>query len=174
MNLRILKIAGALPCMALALSANAPAEPASRAEALHVLSRIAYGPRPGDIDRVQQIGVDRYIDEQLHPDTIPMPEPLTRRLEALSQDEMSQADLITTYRRVIKAAMDDGTGGAPGGGVAMRNALYKKMAIHFGELRLTRAIDSPRQLEEVMDEFWFNHFNVVAGKGLDHVLIADY
>ena len=174
MNLRILKIAGALPCIALALSTHALAEPASRAEALHVLSRIAYGPRPGDIDRVQQIGVDRYIDEQLHPDTIPMPEPLTRRLEALSQDEMSQADLITTYRRVIKAAMDDGTGGAPGGGVAMRNALYKKMAVHFGELRLTRAIDSPRQLEEVMDEFWFNHFNVVAGKGLNHVLIADY
>jgi uncharacterized protein (DUF1800 family) len=174
MNLRIIKIAGALPCIALALSAQALAEPASRAEALHVLSRIAYGPRPGDIDRVLKIGVDRYIDEQLHPEMISMPEPLTRRLEALSKDEMSQADLITTYRRVIKAAMDDGTGGAPGGGVAMRNALYKKMAIHFGELRLTRAIDSPRQLEEVMDEFWFNHFNVVAGKGLDHVLIADY
>jgi hypothetical protein len=63
MNLRILKIAGALPCMALAFSANALAEPASRAEALHVLGRIAYGPRPGDIDRVLQIGVDRYIDE---------------------------------------------------------------------------------------------------------------
>jgi hypothetical protein len=174
MKPRILMIAGAVPCLALVLSGNALAEPASRTEALHVLSRIAYGPRPGDIDRVVQIGVDRYIDEQLHPDTIAMPEPLTRRLEALSQGEMSQADLITTYRRVIKAAMDDGTGGAPGGGLAMRNALYKKMAIHFGELRLTRAIDSPRQLEEVMDEFWFNHFNVVAGKGLDHVLIADY
>ncbi len=36
------------------------------------------------------------------------------------------------------------------------------------------AIESPRQLEEVMVDFWFNHFNVVAGKGLDHVLIADY
>jgi uncharacterized protein (DUF1800 family) len=166
MKPRIVTLAGALPCLTLLLSGSALAEPASRTEALHVLSRIAYGPRPG--------GVDRYIDEQLHPDTIAMPEPLTRRLEALSQDEMSQADLITTYRRVIKAAMDDGTGGAPGGGLAMRNALYKKMAVHFGELRLTRAIESPRQLEEVMDEFWFNHFNVVAGKGLDHVLIADY
>jgi uncharacterized protein (DUF1800 family) len=172
MNLRIIAIAAAVPC--LALPANAFAEPASRAEAIHVLSRIAYGPRPGDLDRVLQIGVERYIDEQLHPDAIPMPEPLAQRLGALSQGEMSQADLITTYRRVIKAAMNDGSGGAPGGGVALRNALYKKMAIHFGELRLIRAIESPRQLEEVMDEFWFNHFNVVAGKGLDHVLIADY
>jgi hypothetical protein len=104
MRPRIVTLAGALPCLTLLLSGSALAEPASRTEALHVLSRIAYGPRPG--------GVDRYIDEQLHPDTIAMPEPLTRRLEALSQDEMSQADLITTYRRVIKAAMDDGTGGA--------------------------------------------------------------
>jgi uncharacterized protein DUF1800 len=174
MNLRILGIALAMPCIALALAANALAEPPSQAEALHVLNRIAYGPRPGDLDRVVQIGVNSYIDEQLHPDAIPLPEPLTRRLEALTQGEMSQADLITTYRRVIKAAMNDGTGGAPGGGVAIRNALYKKMAVHFGELRLIRAIESPRQLEEVMDEFWFNHFNVVAGKGLDHVLIADY
>jgi uncharacterized protein (DUF1800 family) len=174
MDLRIFKIAGVVPCLALAFSATAFAEPASPAEAVHVLDRISYGPRPGDIDRVMRIGVDRYIDEQLHPDTIPMPEPLSRRLDALSQGEMSQADLISTYRRVIKAAMDDGTGGAPDGGVAIRNALYKKMAVHFGELRLIRAIDSPRQLEEVMDEFWFNHFNVVAGKGLDHVLIADY
>jgi uncharacterized protein (DUF1800 family) len=87
---------------------------------------------------------------------------------------MSQSDLIITYRKVIKAAMEDGgTGGAPGGG-AMRNALYKQMAIHFGELRLIPAIESPRQLEEVMVDVWFNHFNVVAGKGLDHVLIGDY
>ncbi len=101
MDLRIFKIAGVVPCLALAFSATALAGPASRAEALHVLDRISYGPRPGDIDRVMQIGVERYIDEQLHPDTIPMPEPLSRRMDALSQGEMSQADLITTYRRVI-------------------------------------------------------------------------
>ena len=40
--------------------------------------------------------------------------------------------------------------------------------------RLTRAIESPRQLEEVMVDFWFNHFNVFAGKGLDRVLVGDY
>jgi uncharacterized protein (DUF1800 family) len=103
-----------------------------------------------------------------------MPAELSDRLVKLEQSEMSQADLITTYRKVIKAAMEDGTGGAPGGGLAVRNALYKRMAVHFGELRLIPAIESPRQLQEVMVDFWFNHFNVVAGKGLDHVLIADY
>jgi uncharacterized protein (DUF1800 family) len=174
MKLRILGIATAIGCLAIPITESAFAETATQAEALHVLNRLAFGPRPGDVERVMKTGVDNYIDEQLHPETIPMPAELNDRLVKLCQGETSQADLITTYRKVSKAAMEDGTGGAPGGGLAMRNALYKKMAIHFGELRLIPAIESPRQLEEVMVDFWFNHFNVVAGKGLDHVLIADY
>ena len=35
------------------------------------------------------------------------------------------------------------------------------------EARMMRAIEGPRQLQEVMTAFWFNHFNVFAGKGLD-------
>jgi hypothetical protein len=84
------------------------------AEAVHVLNRMAFGPRRGDVQRVMKMGVDRYIDEQFHPDTIPMPAELADRLAKLRQGEMSQADLIMTYRKVIKAAMEDGTGGAPG------------------------------------------------------------
>jgi uncharacterized protein (DUF1800 family) len=174
MTRRILKIAGTIGCLVLPVSGGASAETATQADAIHVLNRLAFGPRPGDIERVMKMGIDSYIDQQLHPETIPMPPELGERLAKLSADETSQADLITTYRKVIKAAMEDGTGGAPGGGLAIRNALYKKMAVHFGELRLIPAIESPRQLEEVMVDFWFNHFNVVAGKGLDHVLIADY
>jgi uncharacterized protein (DUF1800 family) len=174
MSRLVLKIAGALACMIVAASEVASAEPSTQAEALHALNRLAFGPRPNDVQRVMQMGVDRYIDEQLHPESIPLPSELSQRLAKLSEGEMSQADLITTYRKVIKAAMEDGTGGAPGSGLARRNALYKKMAVHFGELRLIPAIESPRQLEEVMVDFWYNHFNVVAGKGLDHVLVADY
>jgi uncharacterized protein (DUF1800 family) len=174
MKLRILLIATAIGCVASSITKPAFAEPATQVEALHALNRVAFGPRPGDVDQLMTMGVDAYIDQQLHPETIPMPRQLSERLAKLSEGERSQAELITTYRKVIKAAMEDPTGGAPGGGLAMRNALYKKMAIHFGELRLIPAIESPRQLEEVMVDFWFNHFNVVAAKGLDHVLIADY
>ena len=174
MRRKILKMAGTIGCLILPMAGAATAETATQGDAIHVLNRLAFGPRPGDIDRVMKMGVDSYIDQQLHAEAIPMPPELGERLAKLSEGEMSQADLITTYRKVIKAAMEDGTGGAPGGGLAIRNALYKKMAVHFGELRLIPAIESPRQLEEVMVDFWFNHFNVVAGKGLDHVLIADY
>jgi uncharacterized protein (DUF1800 family) len=174
MKLRILGIATAIGCLASSITQTAFAEPATQAEALHLLNRLAFGPRPGDVDRTMKMGVDAYIDQQLHPEAIPMPREFSERLAKLSEGEMSQAELITTYRKVTKAAMADPAGGAPGGGLDMRNALYKKMATRFGELRLIPAIESPRQLEEVMVDFWFNHFNVVAAKGLDHVLIADY
>jgi len=39
---------------------------------------------------------------------------------------------------------------------------------------LLRALYSPRQLEQVMVDFWFNHFNVFAVKGLDHLWIGAY
>src|ERR1700680_4136644 len=42
-----------------------------RQRALHVLNRLAFGPRPGDVDRLMKDGVDVWIDQQLHPDAIP-------------------------------------------------------------------------------------------------------
>src|SRR5262245_29088647 len=36
----------------------------------HLLNRIGFGPRPGDIERIQQIGTDKYLEQQLHPDRI--------------------------------------------------------------------------------------------------------
>ncbi len=42
------------------------------------------------------------------------------------------------------------------------------------QAKLMRAIYSDRQLEEVMTDFWFNHFNVFVGKGPERVLITNY
>src|SRR5262245_3280318 len=36
----------------------------------HLLNRIGFGPRPGDIERIQQLGTDKYLEQQLHPDRI--------------------------------------------------------------------------------------------------------
>src|SRR5215469_5804616 len=36
----------------------------------HVLNRIAFGPRPGDVEAVRRMGIDKYIDLQLHPERI--------------------------------------------------------------------------------------------------------
>ncbi len=48
-----------------AASGNAPLTPDQRI--IHVLSRLSYGPRPGDIERVEAMGVEAYIEEQLRP-----------------------------------------------------------------------------------------------------------
>jgi len=42
------------------------------------------------------------------------------------------------------------------------------------QAKLLRAVYSERQLEEVMTDFWFNHFNVYVGKGLDRLLLTSY
>ena len=38
--------------------------------ALQALNRLTFGPRPGDVERVMAIGVDKWIDQQLHPEKI--------------------------------------------------------------------------------------------------------
>ena len=40
--------------------------------------------------------------------------------------------------------------------------------------KVTRAIYSERQLQQVMDDFWFNHFNVYAAKGEDRWYLTSY
>ena len=57
----------------LLVTAWAQTQPASLTETqriTHLLNRIGFGSRPGDVERVRQIGIDKYIDQQLHPETI--------------------------------------------------------------------------------------------------------
>ncbi len=158
--------------IALALIAAAQAAPdttSSDQRALHVLNRLGYGPRPGDIEQIRKIGIERYIDQQLEPAQIPLPEPLAQRLNALSAQELPAGQLLREFAQAQKAAKQDPENGKP-----QRRDLLQKVAEQTAEARLVRAIYSPRQLEEVMVDFWFNHFNVFAGKGLDRVLVGDY
>ncbi|MBA5638052.1 DUF1800 domain-containing protein [Duganella sp. LX20W] len=137
--------------------------------ALHVLNRLGYGPRPGDIERVTQMGVQRYIDSQLHPESIPMPAALAARLDALETARQPAGRTLAQFLAVREMARDEGEEGK-----ARRRALVVNIAEQTAEARLARAVDSPRQLEEVMVDFWFNHFNVFEGKGLDRALVASY
>jgi uncharacterized protein (DUF1800 family) len=163
--MRLLCIVGLL-----AISASASGAPGNaERDALHVLNRIAYGPAPGDVARVAQMGVQRYIDAQLAPAAPAYPAPLAARLAALSQPNRSSGAALAEF----SALRRDARGGEAG--ARMRRAeAYKDMARETAEARLLRAVYSPRQLEEVMVEFWFNHFNVFAGKGSTRALVAGY
>jgi uncharacterized protein (DUF1800 family) len=163
---------------AVALALVLPLSPAQSAhaaplapeqQAVHVLNRLAFGPRPGDVERVRHMGVERYIDEQLHPETIPMPDTLTARLDALQTVGRSPGEALGEFIELRKEARSDDEGAKQ-----RRRIEQGRAAREAAEARLVRAVESPRQLEEVMVDFWFNHFNVFAGKGIDRALVASY
>jgi uncharacterized protein (DUF1800 family) len=158
-----------------AAAAAATVPPASAAaltaeqQAAHVLNRLAFGPKPGDIERVAQTGVQRYIDAQLHPQTLAYPAALTERLGLLEAANASAGDIAGQVAELQKQVRDEDEGAKQ-----RRAAKLAAIARETAEARVARAIDSPRQLEEVMVDFWYNHFNVYAGKGLDRALVASY
>ena len=68
----------------------------SDAAIVHVLNRIAFGPRAGDVERVRALGVQRYIDQQLHPDRI-ADAAMGARLSGLSTIGMSSREIAEHY-----------------------------------------------------------------------------
>ncbi len=103
----------------------------------HVLNRLGYGWRPGDLDRVRTLGVDEYLDEQLAPESIndTACDLRARRFESIH----ASAGDIFEYRK----------------GVVERE-LFRHT--------LLRAVYSRRQLFESMVNFWTDHFNISIGK----------
>jgi uncharacterized protein (DUF1800 family) len=138
-------------------------------QAVHVLNRLAFGPKPGDIERVSQMGVQRYIDIQLNPATIPYPAALAERLASLDSANRGAGDVAGEFVELRKDVRDEEEGAKQ-----RRRVKLAAIAREAAEARMLRAIDSPRQLEEVMVDFWYNHFNVFAGKGIDRALVASY
>jgi uncharacterized protein (DUF1800 family) len=140
----VLLSAAILPAAAAALTAEQ--------QAAHVLNRLAFGPKPGDVERVARTGVQRYIEAQLQPQTLAYPAALTERLASLDAANASAGDIVGEFTELQKQVRDEDDGAK----------------------RRRGAIDSPRQLEEVMVDFWYNHFNVFSGKGIDRALVASY
>ncbi len=160
-RLLLLVLSFALPCPSLSQAAAT-----SSAQAAHVLNRLAYGPRPGDVARVEAVGIDRYIEAQLDPDAIALPETLSRKLDAIETDRQSAGRTLAAFQAARQAGRQ--------GDQEARKATIARIAEQTARARLLRAVESPRQLQEVMVDFWFNHFNVFAGKGIDRALINAY
>ena len=117
----------------------------------HVLNRLGYGPDPWTSARLAALGVRRYVAEQLRPETIPdeAVEALLARYPSLT---MTFLDLRTFYPNMPSP-------GQPGSGDVLKELQRAK---------LLRAIASRRQLEQVLVDFWFNHFNIVATDRRDY------
>src|SRR5450830_1710622 len=98
-------------------SAAAQAPMSADQQAAHVLNRVAFGPRPGDIERVAKMGVQNYLDEQLHPERIAYPPELTARLAALSTPNRKAGDVLGEFvelqNRCVKKMTAPASAAAP-------------------------------------------------------------
>ena len=163
---------------------HASAPPSDDAAILHVLNRLTYGPRPGDVERVRAMGVQKWIATQLTPTRIDdrVVESKLTRLATLNLDSQTiQRDYATPAmleRRQRKArAADDADAtnqNAMRGSVSQAIKKDREVLTDLEEAKLLRAVYSERQLEEVLVDFWFNHFNVFAGKGPTRNYISEY
>lgn len=134
---------------------------------LHTIDRLTYGSSPGDIDQVEKMGVEAYIQTQLNPNTIPLPAPLSRQLQQFDTLSLSPVELYGQYNpNPGKDASEEER--------RRSRERSQKPIQQAQEARLLRAIASPHQLEEVMVDFWFNHFNVSSDKGLTRIWIGSY
>jgi uncharacterized protein (DUF1800 family) len=207
---------------------------------LHVLNRLGFGARPGDVARVKALGLDNYINQQLNPqkisDTVadakvkdlatlnmttaelyekyPQPGLLLKQLERRGE---LPAELATARDNRVKAGADNVAQPKSSAAAEMQgnaddsknasdskkdadkpadvadlqnNPRYRKalrdyyqahglqlpqrIAAELQASRILRAVYSERQLQEVMVDFWSNHFNVFAGKGADRWLLVAY
>ena len=135
---------------------------------LFVLNRFAYGPRPGDVERVKKIGLASYLEQQLYPDAIPDPS-VENELRDLPTLTKSTPLLISEFPDVDQKLSPE-----------MQKEVFPpqkrpaRLLIELQEAKLIRAISSERQLQEVMVDFWFNHFNVFWGKDADRRLVTSF
>ncbi len=217
--------------------------------AAHVLNRLAFGARPGDLDRVRAMGVDKYIEQQLRPEQID-DSAAEARLADLEALKMTTGELLAKYPQpnfliremqregklpsdlaqardnrtkvpadanaanaqpgasmIAQGATTNAAGAQPNaqGAAATQNPIptpltpaaidpnraeyrqavqeyYRehglqqpqKVTAELQASRIIRAVYSERQLQEVMVDFWTNHFNVYAPKGADRWMLVSY
>ena len=152
---------------------------------LHALNRLGYGPRPGDVERVKRMGLETWIERQLHPGKIDNAS-LKARLAEVSAANLNARTLLAEYPQPDVAAKKlgisveeyrkqmDAQAHPPQGMRPMPSKLPQEAFSQLQQAKALRAIYSERQLQEQLIDFWFNHFNVFANKDLDLWLLSSY
>jgi uncharacterized protein (DUF1800 family) len=151
-----------------------------RDSAFHALNRLAYGPRPSEVDSVARLGVLRWIDQQLQPERL-RDNRVGERARAFKLLDYDREDLAQRYtaalqerRRMQREMAATGDTMRPQGGGSGPMREFRELGGELQQLAVVRAVLSERQLYEVMVDFWTNHFNVFVGKGADRFLTPSY
>jgi uncharacterized protein (DUF1800 family) len=172
---------------------------------LHLLNRTGFGARPGDVERVKQMGIDKYLDLQLHPDRI-NDAAIEARLKNFESLDLTLAQINEKYPppQLIARQLGVKPGQNPqanakqnpqdppqniAGDENQKREYRQMLAQYYREndakpismllfelqgQKVVRAVYSERQLQEVMTDFWFNHFNVFWAKNGVKSTATDY
>ena len=161
-----------------------------REAAAHLLNRFSFGPRPGDIDEVLKIGLEKWFLQQLAANQ--KDERLEKMLSSYDALNLSNAEVVKIYPKnaqVLRWAIRDGVIHKDSVNLSdrkkyreqiaayMREKGYKPQSDLFRQLvnqKILRATYSNNQLKEVLTDFWFNHFNVSITKNISAEYIPAY
>ena len=162
-----------------------PRELAVEQQVNQALERLTYGPRAGDAALVRKEGLDRWIKRQLTPENWPdkgadsafANKPmLTATVRALVDDSPPQDVYIRRRRRELgipdtaKYTFD----AADSARLKAMNAMGAQRVQEYLGAKLTRAVVTDHQLQEVMTDFWENHFSVFRGKMPTQFTLLEY
>lgn len=126
--------------------------PSLTSSEFHGLSRLSYGPRPSDVRHIKQVGFEQYIQEQLHPENTSESPFLAINLGIRHLIENAKY-----YRAILQQSQMYPPDQREGFRQTLANEFAYRQAI---QNRVLRAIFSQHQLQEILVEFWYNHFNV--------------
>lgn len=162
-----------------------------RQAAAHLLNRFSYGARPGDVDAVVRVGLEKWFVQQL--DASLADDSLSAMLADYESLRMSNPQIVQTYPKpafLVRQAVKDGVVDkdsikADGNrkqyraqmAAYMQQKGYKPEAELFRQLinqKILRAVYSNNQMKEVLTDFWFNHFNVSLTKGESKQFVTAY
>ena len=164
-----------------------------RQAAAHLLDRFAYGAKPGDVDKLLKTGLENWLLMQLHNSN--SDHKLANKLSPLEHLDMTTREIAERYPRpgqLRRMAAKDGIipaedeiAGSGQSEAEMRRAVrqyarengYRRMRDLMGQMmvnKLYRAVYSENQLQEVLTDFWFNHFNVSITDNQARVCVPTY
>jgi uncharacterized protein (DUF1800 family) len=148
------------------------------------IARLSFGSRPGYFDRVSAMGVDRWIDQQLAPETIE-DSAADRVLATLETQRKQVYELIADHPEPQELQQKFNQRKSPSGAPIVRTSAdsallvraqqsTQQLANEIMAAKLVRAVASERQLLEVMTDFWENHFSVYIGKMPTRYSLLEY
>src|SRR6202050_231871 len=166
---------------------------------MHAMNRLGYGPRPGDVERIRKRGLEKWVDQQLHPDSMD-DSALDGRLQRYPTLNLPAKKLIQDYPQAGQVIKQEGiskeqyeeqmkekqreaesqvmvTGNENLDKAQQQLAKLQgpgRIVAELSMAKVDRAVYSNRQLQAVMEDFWFNHFNVFAQKAEDKWLLPAY